>query len=78
MELKLFRSGKKLMCRLPGEDKDTPAADLFLGVMFLKPEKLKEKLGEELPVLVPICEITKQEEIDIAKLNAYFGTIYDK
>ena len=43
-----------------------------------KPEKLKEKLGEELPVLVPICEITKQEEIDIAKLNAYLGTIYDK
>ena len=69
MELKLFRNGKKLMCRLPGEDKDIPAADLFLGAMFFKPEKLKEKLGEELPVLVPTCEITKQEEIDIAKLN---------
>lgn len=78
MEIKLFRNGKKLMCRLPGEDKDIPAADLFLGAMFFKPEKLKEKLGEELPVLVPNCEITKQEEIDIAKLNAYLGTIYDK
>lgn len=78
MEIKLFRNGKKLMCRLPGEDKDILVADLLLVTMLFKPEELKEKLGKELPVLVPTCEITKEEESDIAKLNAYLEAIYDK
>ena len=42
MEIKLFRNGKKLMCRLPGEDKDILAADLFLGAMFLNRKNLKK------------------------------------
>lgn len=51
---------------------------LYLGVMLLKPNKIKEKHGEEQPVSVPVCEITKQEEMDIAKLNVYFRTMYVK
>lgn len=76
MEIKLFRTDKKLMCRLPGDKKDTPAAELFLGIIFLKPEQIKEKLGNEKPVIVPTCSITEQEEKDIAKINLYLGTIY--
>lgn len=76
MEIKLFRTDKKLMCRLPGDKKDTPAAELFLGIIFLKPEQIKEKLGNEKPVIIPTCSITEQEEKDIAKINLYLGTIY--
>ena len=76
MEIKLFRTDKKLMCRLPGDKKDTPAAELFLGIIFLKPEKIKEKLGNEKPVIIPTCSITEQEEKDIAKINFYLDTIY--
>lgn len=77
MEIKLFRSGKKLMCRLPGEEKDTPAGELFLAIMFFKAEALKEKFGNEKPVFIPTCEVSKQEEADIAKLNAYFEALYN-
>ena len=41
MEIKLFRTDKKLMFRLPNEEKDTPAYELFLGVLMLKPEQIK-------------------------------------
>ena len=62
------------MCRLPEEDKDIPPTELYFDVMILKTNKIKEKHGEELPV----CEITKQDEMDIAKLNASFRTMYAK
>ena len=78
MEIKLFRTDKKLMFRLPNEEKDTPAYELFLGVMMLKPEQIKEKLGNELPVVVAACEVSEKEKIDIAKLNANLEIIYSK
>ena len=78
MEIKLFRTDKKLMFRLPNEEKDTPAYELFFGVMLLKPEQLKEKLGNELPVVVAVCEVSKQEEAEIAKLNDCLEKIYSK
>lgn len=77
MEIKLFRIGKKLMCRLPGDSKDTPAAELLLGIMFLGKEKLKEKLGNELPVLVADCELSPKETTDIERLNAYLRQTYN-
>lgn len=78
MEIKLFRQEKTLMCRLPKNDKDTPVYELFLGAMFCKSEQLKEIFGDELPVLVAACEVSKQEELDVAKFNAFLETIYCK
>lgn len=77
MEIKLFRIEKKLMCRLPSDSKDTPVAELLLGIMFLGKEKLKEKLGNELPVLVADCELSPKETTDIERLNAYLRQIYN-
>lgn len=78
MEIKLFRQEKKLMCRLPKQDKDTPVYELCLGLLFYKSEQIKEIFGAELPVFVAACEVSKQEELDIAKLNASLETIYRK
>ena len=76
MKIELFRVDKKLMCRLPGDTKDTDAGELSLGIMFLGKEKLKQKLGEELPVLVAKCELSPKEKADIEKLNIYLEKIY--
>lgn len=76
MEIKLFRTEKKLMCRLPGDSKDTPMAELALGIMFLGKEKIKQKLGNELPILVAECELTAQETKDVEKINNYLKQIY--
>lgn len=78
MKIELFRVGKKLMCRLPGDTKDTDAAELALGIMLLSKDKLKQKLGEQLPILVANCELSKKEEVDIEKLNIYLEQIYSK
>lgn len=51
MKIELFRVGKKLMCRLPRNTKDTDVVELSLGIMFLSREKLKQKLGEEVSIL---------------------------
>ena len=72
MEIKLFRTDKKLMFRLPNEEKDTPAYELFLGVLMLKPEQIKEKLGNELPVVVAACEVSDKEELDKVKFTATY------
>lgn len=66
------------MCRLPGDTKDTDAAELALGIMLLSKDKLKQKLGEQLPILVANCELSKKEEVDIEKLNIYLEQIYSK
>ena len=76
MKIELFRVGSKLMCRLPGDTKDTPAHELALGVMILSKDKLKQKLGDELPVLVAGCELSQKEEADIEKINIYLKQIY--
>ena len=77
MEIKLFRKDKKLMCRLPNEDKDTVAGEIFLAIMFFGADKIKEKLGKEKPIFIPTCEVSKQEENDIAKINAIFDKMYN-
>ena len=60
MKIELFRVGKKLMCRLPRDTKDTDVVELSLGIMFLSKEKLKQKLGEEVSILEANCELSKK------------------
>ena len=45
---------------------------------MLKPEQIKEKLGNELPIVVAACEVSDKEELYIAKLNATLEIIYSK
>ena len=45
--------------------------------MFFGADKIKEKLGKEKPIFIPTCEVSKQEENDIAKINAIFDKMYN-
>jgi len=76
MKINVFRDGKKLLCRLPGEEKDTVVGELALALLMFKPEQLKEKLGNELPELVPICDLSDKEEVDLKKLNEALKMLY--
>lgn len=76
MNIKVFRDDKKLKCRLPGEEKDTILGELLLAFMFFKADQIKEKLGKKRPTLVPYCELTQKEELQLQQLNNYLVQIY--
>ena len=78
MEIKLFKKDTKFMCRLSNEDKDMPALEIFFGVMFLKPDKIKAKLGDKKPIVVVECDLNEKEVKYVDNLISQLDDIYRK
>lgn len=57
MEIRIYINEKdKIMCHIPGEPKDMLFIEFAMGVGLGNADKIKERLGEEMPELVVDCE----------------------
>lgn len=65
MKIRVYLNDKrKLMCSIPGEEKDVYFAEFYMAIGLLSKEKFFSKFGETMPQIQVDCELDPADKKD--------------
>lgn len=70
MQIRVYlNEKKKLMCSIPGEEKDVYFAELYLAIGLLSKDQLMSKFGQTMPQIQVDCVLDPADKQDAMCMN---------